>query len=140
MVERYRRRISGPLLDRIDLRIDLAPPDIEDLLNSGRQIGPAPGVSDAELRAAVSTGLERVRDRQGSVRNTDLASEDLDRWAPLDAESRRLLEAAAKSRAFSARALQALRRVARSVADLEDRGEVSSEHLAQALALRGALI
>lgn len=140
MVERYRRRISGPLLDRIDLRIDLAPPDIDELLSAGRQVGPAPGVSDEELRAAVARGLLRARERQGAQRNAALASEELDRCAPLDPESRRLLEAAAKSRAFSARALQALRRVARSVADLEDCGKVTSEHVAQALALRGALI
>ncbi|MFT7667670.1 MAG: magnesium chelatase family protein [Planctomycetota bacterium] len=139
MIERYRRRISGPLLDRIDLRIELVPPPIEELLNP-HALRSVPEESRQEnLEAAVDQGVERARARQGERPNALLDTDDLNRLAALDDKSRSLIEAAAKSRSFSARALQSLRRVSRSVADLAGDEVVTADHLAQAIALRAAL-
>lgn len=136
MVERYRRRISGPLLDRIELRLELLPPRIGELLGqSGQEDDPSP--RQEELARAVARGLELSRARQGERRNAALEGEELEASAPLDRDSRRLLEAAARRAHLSGRAVQALRRVARTVADLGGEEVLGAEHLAQALALRG---
>jgi len=143
VVERYRRRISGPLLDRIELRVDLVPPSIEELLGDGR--APVPSESaPAELRQAVLAravleGRERARARQGELPNARLGVAHLEELVPLDRGSRRLLERATRGRDLSARAVQAVRRVARSVADLAGAPAVEACHLAEAIALRGAL-
>ena len=133
MVERYRRRISGPLIDRVELRLELSTPRVEDLLARGPDVT---GPTHAELCAAVAGGRARARARQGACTNARLNGAELDACAPLDAESRRLLEDASRRLPLSGRAIQALRRVARSVADLEGSDAVRSEHLAEALALR----
>jgi magnesium chelatase family protein len=137
MLERYRRRISGPLLDRIELRLELLPPPVGELLGSpaGRTDS---GPSQAQLEDAVGRGLELTHARQGPGRNADLEGAELDTHAPLDHESRQLLEAAARRAHLSGRGVQALRRVARSLADLAGEETMIVEHLAQALALRGA--
>ena len=72
-------------------------------------------------------------------RNAELCAAQLDRWVPLEGAARVLLQRAAERRALSARALQSLRRVARTLADLEDDEQVEARHLAQALALRAPL-
>ncbi len=170
-VQRYRRRISGPLLDRIDLRIELAPPTLDELAprsaassrstnatgapasgstqptpqHSGVQAtvqSPAPstnGTSAAELAARVAAARARAHARQGAARNADLDAAQLDVHAPVSARLRPLLERAQRQRGLSARAVQSLRRVARTLADLDGADEPTSEHLARALALRAAL-
>lgn len=142
-VARYRRRISGPLLDRIDLAVEIAPPSIEELSPLDP---PAPGRaaelavdatwSEDALRARVDRARRRVGERSQSSTNNGLDARSLDRVAPLDGASRALLTLAARKRGLSARAVQSLRRVSRTCADLEDEGTVSARHLAQALALR----
>lgn len=180
-VQRYRRRISGPLLDRIDLRIELAPPTLDELAprsvpgargeasNRGTNStsasangsttlstqtaaerssaqatvqAPAPstnGTSAAELAARVAAARARAHARQGAARNADLDAAQLDVHAPVSARLRPLLERAQRQRGLSARAVQSLRRVARTLADLDGADELTSEHLARALALRAAL-
>jgi len=180
-VQRYRRRISGPLLDRIDLRIELAPPTLDELAprsvrearceasnrdtlsksaptsattNSSTQPAtqhstpqatlPPPahstnGTSAAELAARVAAARARAHARQGAARNADLDAAQLDAYAPVSARLRPLLDRAQRQRGLSARAVQSLRRVARTLADLDGAEELTSEHLARALALRAAL-
>jgi magnesium chelatase family protein len=135
-VERYRRRISGPLLDRIELRLELQPPELVELLPGSSSAKPAAGTSHLELTAAVRRGLALRSARQGPRRNADLSALELDEHAPLDAGSRTLLAHTAERRGLSARGLQALRRVARTVADLEGEPRIRREHLAEALAMR----
>lgn len=135
LIEGYRRRISGPLLDRIELRLELLPPSFDELVGGTAAQDPC-FESEAALRAAVGTALGLRRARQGETPNARLDADQLDRVAPLDGAVRRLLRAAEARHPFSARAFQALRRVARTLADLEGRERVGERHLAQALALR----
>lgn len=135
VVRRYRGRISGPLLDRIDLRLELAPPAFDDLTGPhGEHDLPA-----THWIAGVELARERQAGREQSVPNGRLAPEELDRVAPLVGAARELLARAAEQRALSARAVQSLRRVARTVADLQDQAEVDGNCIAQALGLREEL-
>ena len=133
-VERYRQRISGPLLDRIDLRIEVQAPAPAEL-----GVAPDPGSAGAVLARAVSGARARMTGRQGGRANAALDSDDLDRWVPLAGELGRLAERATERRGLSARALQSLRRVARTLADLAEEESVGAAHLAEALALRAPL-
>jgi len=157
-VARYARRVSGPLLDRIDLRVEVAAPAVEELAGAVAKEGRAPAVAEggarprdappgaaagepsaAELARRVARAVERARTRQGTAANAALGTDGLDRWVPLDVPARALLARAQTRRSLSARAIQALRRVARTLADLEDSADVAPRHLAQALALRAPI-
>lgn len=134
-VERYRARLSGPILDRIDLHVGLAPVTIDELAGSGST------ESSAEVRSRVATarGVQRERFAAAAVsaeRNAELSSADLDRIAPLCPRSRRLLEQAMNSLGLSARAFVRIRRVARTLADLDGQPDVGPEHVAEAIAAR----
>jgi len=136
-VQRYRRRISGPLLDRIDLVLEIQPAEVDEL--AGSPASPLGEASEARLRARVRSARLLAYERQGGRVNADLDADDLDRFAPLVGPARTLLERATRARSLSARAVQSLRRVARTVADLEGSEQARPEHLAQALALRARL-
>lgn len=130
-VFRYRRRVSGPLLDRIDLRLELPAPSVDDLV---REV-------HADLRAsALASRVDRARahaaDRQGERTNAELDADALDLHAPLEPAAKRLIERAVEQRHLSARAVQSQRRIARTLADLESSERVEARHLAEALALR----
>lgn len=138
MIARYRRRISGPLLDRIELRLELAPPSLDELLPGQSPARRAPGEwTHAQLTGQVQKGLERAKKRQGDKSNRQLNGEELDALAPMDEASHLLMKSACEHSAFSGRAIQGLRRVARTLADLADEDHVKAQHLAQAIALRG---
>jgi magnesium chelatase family protein len=130
-VFRYRRRISGPLLDRIELRLELGAPAVRDL---GAR--PANDESGRELLRAVRSARERAHERQGGHANAELDTDLLDRVAPLGRCALALLERATATHGLSARAVQALRRVARTLADVEGSAHVEERHLLEALALR----
>lgn len=145
-VARYRRRISGPLLDRVELRLELQAPEFGELVGERGSAPGAPGMNGAgtglehaELVELAHVARERMLERQGERRNADLNTRELDGWSKLDAASLDLLEEVATRRSLSARALQALRRVARTLADLEGAELVELPHVAEALALRGEL-
>ncbi|MCP3918767.1 MAG: YifB family Mg chelatase-like AAA ATPase [bacterium] len=133
-VARYRRRISGPLLDRVDLRIELCAPDVDVLTE-------APSSAEDEVALAARIARARVRqlEREQAAENARLSGDELDRVAPLAEDARELLRRASARQVLSARALQSLRSVARTLADLEEDDAVVACHLAQALALRAPI-
>ena len=133
-VQRYRARISGPLLDRMDLVVEVAAPAFDELVAPALE-----GSREAELRASVDRAIGAAAKRHAGRRNADLGPDDLDRHAPLRGDARKLVDAAVRKRGLSARAVQSLRRVARTIADLEDAADVGAGHVAQALALRADL-
>jgi len=127
---RYARRLSGPLLDRFDLRVPLGRPAVEDLLRG------SPGEPTSVVAARVLQARERAAARGVKV-NSSLSAGELDRWAPLSTGAESLLERRLRAGLLSARGLHRVRRVARTVADLAGAGEVVEvEHVAAALELR----
>jgi len=136
-VERYLRRLSGPLVDRIELRVELPPAPIAELVAaSGAPLGPR----EEDLARRVREARARQVERGQEVANSELAGAALDAVAALDAPSRQLLRRAAEHYGLSARAVQSARRVARTLADLSGAAEVAAPHLAQALALRSSFL
>ena len=126
---RYTRRLSGPLLDRFDLRLAVDRPDVDDL------VGGAPGESTASVAGRVATARERARAR-GVRCNADLPGAGLDRAVRLQPPAARILEYQLRVGGLSARGLHRIQRVARTIADLADDPEVTEEHVCAALELR----
>lgn len=133
--ERYARRMSGPILDRFDLRVAVQRPQPSALLAD--QGGEATAAVAARVRAARAVAAER-----GVPGNAAIRDEHLDRHAALDPSARRMLESALVKGRLTGRGLARVRRVGRTVADLagaDPQGPLGAEHVAVAMALRGAL-
>jgi len=129
-LERYRRRVSGPLLDRFDLRIDVMRPDPAHLL------GGSPGDSSAVVAARVATARARALER-GVVVNASLSGASLEEVAPLSPTAGEVLERALVAGRLSARGFRRVWRVALTLADLRgDDPPLAREHVAEALVLR----
>lgn len=129
-LSKYRRRFSGPLLDRFDVRVLVCRPGVDDLL------GVEPGESTAVVRDRVCIGRRRALERQGFL-NARLSADDLDRFAPLSDDARNLLRRELETGRLTGRGLHRVRRVARTLADRAGDTDVIEEDLiASALALR----
>jgi len=131
---RYHRRLSGPLLDRFDLRVVVGRPEVGALLG-----GPA-GECTSMVADRVAAARERARAR-GTTCNAGLPSGRLDELAPLTPRAARLLEHRLRNGALSARGLHRVRRVARTIADLSGAPRlVDDEHVSLALGLRAEVV
>ena len=131
-VQRYHARLSGPLLDRIDLRVAVSRPDPEDLLNSAT----ARTETSATVRARVQNCRQRQLARQHKP-NCELGATELVSVCSLSPPAENLLKSAAKRLALSGRALHRILRVARTVADLAASPAIEAQHVGEALAFRG---
>ncbi|MDQ2641773.1 MAG: YifB family Mg chelatase-like AAA ATPase [Pseudomonadota bacterium] len=133
-IERYRARISGPLLDRIDLQLRLAQVDAQTLV-AELPDNASGALTTAGARALVTRVRQRQMLRQGCL-NGRLSPAETLRHCRADAAGLRLLAEAASKRGTSARGQHRILRVARTVADLEERATVSHSDIAEALSLR----
>jgi magnesium chelatase family protein len=131
-VARYRGRLSGPLLDRIDLMIDVPAVNEAELRNT------APGEPSAAVRARVVAARRRQLERQGCS-NAQLTPAAIDAHCQPDAAGAALLSQAMARLNLSARAYHRILKVARSIADLADAPQVRSPHVAEAIQYRRGL-
>ncbi len=132
-VQNYRARISGPLLDRIDLQVAIEPVSPGDLQQS------APGEASSLVRARVLAARRRQEERLSPYMlrcNAQIPPSKLQHLCALNPAGNRLLAAAVERFALSARAHDRILRVARSVADLEGSEAIEDQHVAEALQYR----
>ena len=133
-VHRYMGRISGPLLDRIDLQVEVTPVPPSDLTSA------APGEPSAAIRERVIRAREvqaaRFRDVQGVHTNAMMGSSLLRACCRLDRASAALLERAMEQLSLSARAYDRILKVARTIADLAGRAEIVAADVAEAIGYR----
>lgn len=126
---RYAARLSGPLLDRIDLVVRVPRLTVDELTRA-----PEPE-SSAPVRARISAARNLMLARQGG-RNTDLAGQQLRRHAPLNPGPDAFLRAAARQLGLTGRGFDRVLRVARTVADLAGSHDIHESHLAEAVTYR----
>jgi len=134
IVSRYKKRISGPILDRIDLHVVVGEVNIEELESSGHE-----GESSEQVRSRVVTARRAQQKRYSGthfVCNADLTSKAVKQFCPLSGETEEFLVHAANMWNFSARSYYRMIKVARTIADLADSGEITVGHVAQALQYR----
>ena len=131
-VAKYRGRLSGPLLDRIDLIVDVQPVAIAELT------GQPDGEPSASVRARVLTARERQLARPGRAArlNANLQGHAFARTCALDETGRRVLERAAERLHLSARGFHRVLKVARTIADLAGASAIAPDHVAEALQYR----
>jgi magnesium chelatase family protein len=128
-VLRYRRKISGPLLDRIDLQIEVPAVDPDDMSH-----GPA-GATSAEVRARMERARARMHERQGKE-NARLAAREIDEHCATDDAGAALLKQAIAKLGLSARGYHRVLKVSRTIADIEGSAAISATHVAEAIQYR----
>jgi magnesium chelatase family protein len=132
-IERYQRKISGPLLDRIDIHVQVPRVEIEKLSDK-RQ-----GERSVDIRARVKVARQRQSDRFAQtalLTNADMGPRELNSFVCLDSMSEAILSRAVQQLQLSARAYHRVLKLARTIADLEQAENVQANHLAEALQYR----
>lgn len=129
-VRRYRARLSGPLMDRIDMHLGIPALTWSEMAMAPQETG-----TSGEVRERVMVARERQLARSGKL-NSALGARDLEQICVLDETSRGLLAAATEKYALSARAVHRILKLARTIADLAGEDEIQQTHMAEAAAYR----
>ncbi|MBL8323055.1 MAG: ATP-binding protein, partial [Acinetobacter sp.] len=131
-IKRYQNRISGPLLDRIDLHIDVPPLQAHELQDT------QPAEPSSTVRGRVLQAYQRQMERQ-RMANMALSPTQLEQHAVLDSAAQHMLKLAQQRLNLSARAYHRVLRVARTIADLAQAENIQNQHLSEALSYRGQI-
>jgi magnesium chelatase family protein len=134
VVQRYLSRISGPLLDRIDMHIEIVPVPFSQLADA------KPSESSATIRARVIAArniqTERFSQEEGVYCNAQMGSKLIRKYCQLDTKGQDLLNKAMTKHNLSARAYDRILKVARTIADLSGAENISAEHITEAITYR----
>ena len=131
-IARYRDKISGPLLDRIDLTIEVPSVPASELMSA------QPGESSADVLVRVLAARKRQNERQGKI-NALLSVTELDTVAAISSEAKETLGSLLEKLSLSARSFHRIMRVARTLADLAGDEDVNSNHVLRAVSFRRAM-
>lgn len=129
-LERYRRKLSGPIMDRIDMKITMEKVGYGELTGGGR------GLTSGQMRSQVEAALGFAAERGRSFFNSAIADSDIEKYCRLGYEETRFMNKAYDSFSMSPRAYKRTLRVARTIADLDASEDIKAEHLAEALGYR----
>ncbi|MFW6335839.1 MAG: YifB family Mg chelatase-like AAA ATPase [Phycisphaeraceae bacterium] len=131
-MDRYLSKLSGPLIDRIDIHVEVPPVPYEQLSGARTR------TDSATMRQQVLAARRRQAERQqnGVTPNAVLSGRRLDEVAPLNESARRLLKEAMTSLGLSARAYDKIRRVSLTIADLAESDRIEADHVAEAVQYR----
>jgi magnesium chelatase family protein len=133
-IEKYRQKISGPLLDRIDIHVEVPLVDFKEL--SSTELGEKSSTIRERVAAAREVQTQRFRKNKGVSTNAAMSAKLVREHCALDATSTSYLEHAMESMNFSARAHDRILKVARTIADLEGTENIQSQHILEAIQYR----
>lgn len=133
-IDRYRRKISQPILERIDLCVEIAPVSYEELRSREGTMG------SKEMRVQVEIAREIQEERFKKMEisfNSQMKMEDLDRYCAMEKSGEKLLEKAFRTMHLSVRSMHNIIKVARTLADLDGGGRICEKHVTEAIFFRG---
>ncbi len=133
-ITNYRNKISGPLLDRIDIQVAVQPVGIEEL--TSQPTGEASETVRERVERARAIQAERFQGEGGTHCNAQMTAAQIERYAQLDDSGKELLTRMMQRLNLSARAYERIRKVARTIADLDAQLNISAQHLAEAVGYR----
>lgn len=133
-IERYRQRLSGPLLDRIDIHLEVPAVEYKEIASS-RQGEPSAAIKK-RVEKARAIQNNRFSRRKSIYCNSQMTPNDLKKHCQIDNKSKDLLESAMKKLGLSARAYHRIQKIARTIADLEGADALTSSHIAEAIQYR----
>lgn len=133
MISRYQSRVSGPLLDRVDIQISVQRIEYAMLRSDAKK-----GESSVQVRKRVVTAYQAQLERTGKS-NARLSSEEIEQHCVLDEEQHEWLESALNKFNLSARAIHRTLKVARTIADMDGSDQIAGPHLREALSYRTTL-
>lgn len=134
-VQRYRARLSGPLLDRIDLIIEVPRLTTEELVNAKSDSEPSAKIRERVIKARK---LQAKRyESEGILTNSELSAKMIKKYCILDEKSEQILKMAAQKYQLSGRKYNRILKIARTIADLAESDNIRVEHITQALQYRG---
>jgi magnesium chelatase family protein len=135
MIVAYRSKISGPLLDRIDIHLEVPAVDLKELS------GMRKGLTSDEMRKQVQAARDRQTQRfkgarKGLHSNAAMSDQEVSKYAGLSAPVKSVLDQAMEALQLSARAYTRIRKIARTIADLEGAAEIGPDHITEAIGYR----